>query len=50
MLKIWKIVAAGAGLWAVLRLFYGWKWGARSEGGINHLSHLPAPLVYLLHP
>ena len=26
MSKICKIVAAGVGLWAVLRLFYGWKW------------------------
>ena len=38
MLKIWKIVAAGAGLWAVLRLFYGWKWGqgARAASIICH--------------
>ena len=38
MLKIWKIIAAGAGLWAVLRLFYGWKWvqGARAASIICH--------------
>ena len=38
MLKIWKIVAAGAGLWALLRLFYGWKWGqgARAASIICH--------------
>ena len=38
MLKIWKIVAAGAGLWAVLRLFYGWKLGqgARAASIICH--------------
>ena len=38
MLKIWKIVAAEAGLWAVLRLFYGWKWGqgARAASIICH--------------
>ena len=38
MSKICKIVAAGVGLWAVLRLFYGWKWGrcARAASIICH--------------
>ena len=38
MSKICKIVAAGAGLWAVLRLFYGWKWG-RSARAASIICH-----------
>jgi len=38
MSKICKIVAAGVGLWAVLHLFYDWKWGrcARAASIICH--------------